>query len=134
MRTQSEGLKLAWKNGKFKIKSEGLSRYRQLCEFKFSLKDYPNEFDFKLIESYGWYKAKNRGNNLNGVSRDHMFSVKMGYELNVDPYYISHPSNCKLMTHIKNSEKHSSSSITIDDLYERVNSWNIKYPDYTNIL
>lgn len=127
MRNQSDGLKLAWKNGKFKIKSEGLVRYRQLCEFNFNLKDYPNEFEFSLIETHGWYKAKNRGDNLNGISRDHMFSVKMGYELNIDPYYISHPCNCKLMTHDKNSKKHSNSSITIDELYERVNCWNIKY-------
>ena len=127
MRSQSDGLKLAWKNGKFKIKSEGLDRYRQLCKFKFSLKEFPNEFDFKLIETHGWYKPKNRGNNLNGVSRDHMFSVKMGYDLNISPYYISHPSNCKLMIHNENSKKHSNSTITIDELYNMVNSWDLLY-------
>src|ERR1044072_310991 len=35
------------------------------CQFKFSLNDYPDEFDFSLIKRYGWYKAANRGNNLN---------------------------------------------------------------------
>jgi len=37
--------------------------YRRACEFKFDIKDYPDKFDFELIEKYGWYKAKNRGDN-----------------------------------------------------------------------
>ena len=38
--------------------------YRKLTNFKFNLSDYPDEFDFSLVEQYGWYKAKNRGDNL----------------------------------------------------------------------
>lgn len=50
--------------------------YKRQCMFKFALNSYEKEFDFKLIEENGWYKAKNHGDNLNGVSRDHIFSVK----------------------------------------------------------
>ena len=123
-RTNSEGLKLAWKRGKFEeSKKRGLDRYRQLCAFKFSLNDFPNEFNFNLIEEYGWYKAKNRGDNPNGVSRDHMYSVKDGFKNDVDPYYISHPANCRLMRHGDNNKKNTSSSITLEELIKRVDSW-----------
>jgi hypothetical protein len=123
-RSRSEGLKLAWKNGKFKKSSViGLKRYRQLCEFKFSLNDYPDKFDFGLIEEYGWYKAKNRGDNSNGVSRDHMYSVSEGFENNIDPYYISHPANCRLMRQNENSSKKNKCSITLEELKNRVNNW-----------
>lgn len=123
-RTQSEGLSVAWKKGKYgKSNAVGLVRYRQLCEFKFSLNDYPDKFDFKLIGQYGWYKAKNRGNNLGGVSRDHMYSVKDGYINNVDPKIIAHPANCKLVRHYDNSKKKDKSSITLEELKKRIEEW-----------
>lgn len=103
-------------------------RYRLDCKFKFNLSDYPNEFDFSLIEKYGWYKAKNNGDNLGGVSRDHMFSINEGYKLGIDPYFLSHPSNCKLMIHTENISKNKKSSITKEELVERVNNWDLKYP------
>lgn len=103
-------------------------KYKLDSKFKFNLSDYTNEFDFSLIEKYGWYKAKNNGNNLGGVSRDHMLSVNEGYRLGIDTYYISHPANCKLMIHTDNISKNKKSSITKEELIERVNDWNKKYP------
>lgn len=97
--------------------------YRPSCEFKFNLSEYPNRFDFSLIEKYGWYKAKNRGNNLNGVSRDHMYSVKEGFINNVDPSIISHPANCKLLVHSDNNKKKTTSSITLEELLDRIEKW-----------
>lgn len=102
-------------------------KYYRDCQFKFNLSDYPNEFDFSLIENYGWYKAKNRGDNLNGVSRDHMISVRYGYDNNISPDIISHPANCRLMRHNDNVSKHSKCSITIDELLTRIEHWNVKY-------
>jgi hypothetical protein len=64
-------------------KRPALINYRKDCAFKFNLADYPDEFDFKLIEQYGWYSAKNRGNNLTGVSRDHLVSIRYGFDNNV---------------------------------------------------
>lgn len=123
-RTVSEGLKLAWANGKYKSSDkEGIDRYRQLCEFKFNLNDYPNEFNFKLIEEHGWYKAKNKGDNPNGVSRDHMYSIKEGFKNGVDPYYMSHPANCRLMRHGDNNKKKTNCSITLEELIKRVEEW-----------
>ena len=80
----------------------------------FSLDAYPEEFDFSLIEKYGWYKAKNNGDNPNGVSRDHMFSVKDGFLNKIDPKIISHPANCRLVLQRENAKKRNKSCITLE--------------------
>lgn len=104
-----------------------IENYKKDCQFKFNLKDYENEFNFKLIEQYGWYKAKNRGDNLGGVSRDHMYSVMGGFRNNIEPKIILHPANCKLMIHNKNVSKSDKCSITIEKLEDNIKKWNLKY-------
>ncbi len=101
--------------------------YKNKTKFKFNLSNYKDEFDFSLIEKYGWYKAKNRGDNLGGVSRDHMISVKEGYRLGIDPLMLSHPANCKLMRHNDNVSKFDSCSISLDELIERIKYFDNKY-------
>ena len=108
-------------------KDGSLIAYRQACVFKFALNDYPDEFDFSLIEKYGWYRPKNRGNNLNGISRDHMVSVRYGFDNDIDPEIISHPANCQLMRHKENVSKHIYCEITLEELQERIEVWNNKY-------
>jgi hypothetical protein len=34
--------------------------YKAETKFKFGLNDYPDEFDFTLIERYGWYSPSNK--------------------------------------------------------------------------
>lgn len=106
--------------------------YRIQCRFQFNLSDFRDEFDFDLITENGWYKAKNHGNNLKGVSRDHMFSIKRGYEMQIDPYLISHPANCELMLQTDNFRKLTDCSITKEKLVERVEDWNKKHGVYEN--
>ena len=108
----------------YKIK---LRCYRNSCAFKFALNDYPEEFDFELIKKHGWYSASNRGNNLGGVSRDHMYSVKDGFENNVPAELLAHPANCQLLIHNENVSKHKKSVITLDELKEKIDKWNKKY-------
>lgn len=98
-------------------------KYYKECQFDFNLSDYPNEFDFSLIEKYGWYQAKNHGNNLNGVSRDHMISIKYGFENKISSEIIRHPANCQLMIHNENVRKHKGCSITLDELLNRIDTW-----------
>ncbi len=104
-----------------------LSDYRYECAFKFSLNEYPAEFDFSLIEKYGWYRAKNRGDNLNGVSRDHIVSVKYGYENGIDPKIISHPANCRLLRHNDNVSKNRRCDLKIEELIAKIRVWDDKY-------
>jgi len=116
------------------LQSKGkiLQIYKEACNFTFSLKMFPDEFDFSLIEKYGWYKAKNKGNNLNGISRDHKVSKQYGFDNLIDPYIISHPANCALMQQNRNSSKRTNCSITIDDLLKNIQDWNKKYGVYRN--
>ena len=106
--------------------------YKRQCNFNFSLNNYPNEFDFSLIEKNGWYKAKNNGDNLYGVSRDHIFSINEAFKQKIDPYLISHPANCKLLLHSQNSSKSDFCGISIQELKKRIDEWNIKYGVYEN--
>ena len=94
--------------------------YKQKASFNFNLEDYKNEFDFGLIEKYGWYSPTNKKNNLNGISRDHMLSVKEGFELGIEPSIIGHPANCRLIKQIDNSRKNSKSILTLNELLDRI--------------
>lgn len=106
---------------------DGYQKYRSDCNFKFNLSDYKDEFDFSLIEKYGWYSPTNKNDNIGGVSRDHMLSVREGFEMGIDPYLISHPANCRLMVHSENISKNKKSIISIDELIERINKFEEKY-------
>lgn len=101
--------------------------YKHACKFSFNVWDYPNEFDLSLIYKHGWYKAKNRGDNLGGVSRDHKISVKFGWENNIDPKIVSHPANCQLMIHNENISKHKKCSVLLEQLKQNIDDWNVKY-------
>lgn len=101
--------------------------YRPQCEFDFKISKHKEEFDLSLVNEYGWYSPTNKGNNLNGVSRDHTYSVKDGFINKIDPSIIKHPANCKLMRHIDNNKKKTTSLITLDDLLMKIKMWNEKY-------
>lgn len=106
--------------------------YKSECSFKFSLNNFPKEFNFKLVEEYGWYKAKNKGNNLYGVSRDHKYSCNEAFKNLIDPYLISHPANCQLLIHNDNISKLDKCSITLKELKDNIYNWNLKYGEYPN--
>lgn len=108
-------------------RDDSLQSYRLQCKFNFNLSDYPTEFDFGLVKEHGWYRAKNRGDNLYGVSRDHIYSVKDGFLNNINPLIIAHPANCRLMLHSDNVSKYTDSGITIEELLERIKEWDKKY-------
>jgi hypothetical protein len=95
--------------------------YKANCQFKFGIYDNPNIPGYELLETIGLY---NSVTNVNGASRDHMFSVEEGWRSKVDPMLISHPANCMIMAQSKNSKKNSASSITLDQLKARVAHWN----------
>lgn len=115
-----------------KIDKESLKYYRSRCAFQFALSDYPEEFDFSLVEKYGWYSAKNHGDNLEGVSRDHIVSVRYGFDNKIDPEIISHPANCRLLPHNQNVSKGADSGMTVEDLLVKIEAWNLKYPQVQN--
>lgn len=117
-------------DGSFRKKSPylfDLDDYRVKCKFEFDVFDYPEEFDFSLVEQYGWYSPTNKGNNLSGISRDHMLSISYGYKHDIDPEILSHPANCELMLQRDNVKKRSDCSISLEELQERIIWWDKKY-------
>lgn len=134
LNTVKEGIRIARALGKYpKSDKDGIVRYRQLSEFKFNVYDYPDEFDFKLIKKHGWYKAKNNGNNLYGVSRDHMYSIKEGFRNNISPDILAHPANCQLILHSDNSAKRNKCSISLQELKVAIMKWDNKYGQVANV-
>lgn len=115
---------VCWMTNTKNIKNEW-QKYQQDCVFKFNVYEYPLVFDLSLIEKYGWYSASNRGNNLEGISRDHMFSVKEGFRNGVSSELIAHPANCVLMKHSENNLKKTKCSITIEELKERIEKFSV---------
>jgi hypothetical protein len=62
--------------------------------------------------------------NPNGVVKDHMVSVKYGFDNNIDPNIIRHPANCAFISQHENSKKNSKNSISLEILLERTKTWN----------
>jgi hypothetical protein len=105
------------------ISADAMDRYRKQCTFTFDVNNYPEEFDLALLAEHGWYQPANKGNNLTGVSRDHIFSVRDGFINNVPPDVISHPANCRLMLHNDNNRKNAVSDICLEELHQRIERW-----------
>ena len=94
-----------------------------ICHNEYFAKGIFTHVDRALIEQYGWYQPKNRGDNLYGVSRDHMISRRWGFENNIPPEHIAHPANCRLIRQSENASKSTSNSITYEELLERIAAW-----------
>lgn len=86
-------------------------------------------FDIKFLETVGWYSQggkSRRPKNIEGMSRDHRVSKTDAIVNNYDPFYITHPINCELMSQRNNSKKHAKSSISYGDLVIMVNNYENK--------
>ena len=108
------------------------SEYSYSCRFQFGISSYPNWFTnaSELITKHGWYSTpgSRKGiKNTAGISRDHLFSVTDGWLNNIPPEVIRHPANCELVQHTENQSKHKKSKITIDELYQRIEQFNLLY-------
>lgn len=97
--------------------------YRTACKFIFNVYDHPDKFDLNLITKHGWYTASNRGGNLDGVSRDHMISVRYGFENAIPANLIAHPANCELVLQRDNSRKRTKCTISVEELRVRISEW-----------
>lgn len=108
--------------------------YRPSCEFIFDISNYKDYFDLELVKKHGWYSPKNKGNNLNGVSKDHLYSVKDGFKNYISPLIIKHPANCELIIHKNNQIKNSKSKISIEELIKRIECFDNKYVPLTQLV
>ena len=113
----------AARTAKRRLHLDAMEVYRFECKFQFQLNKYPTAFDFDSLRKHGMYTAPNRGNNFNGLVRDHMVSIFYGFENSIPPEIIRHPANCQLLILSENSKKNKSCSISIEELYERIEQW-----------
>lgn len=112
--------------------SRSRSEYAYSCQFKFGISSFPSWFTdaSELINKYGWYSTpgSRKGiKNTNGISRDHLYSVTDGWTNNIPPDIIRHPANCELVQHTENQSKYYTSKITIEQLYQRIEQFNLMY-------
>jgi hypothetical protein len=112
---------------------ETKEQYTYQCRFAFAISDYPEWFKgaSELIEQYGWYSTpgsnKKGITNINGISRDHLYSSSDGFKNNIDTKLLSHPANCRLLTHKENQSKGKNSSITIEELKSKIIQFEVLY-------
>lgn len=108
------------------IKTDIKTLYRYNARFTFGISTYSEWFTdaSELINSYGWYSPKK---NTTGISRDHLYSISDGFRHSIDPKILSHPANCKLVPHKENQAKKHHSSITIDELLDRIKQFEKLY-------
>jgi len=102
------------------------SVYRKLCEFRIPPSKYEIIPNYDLYLKYGFYNPKSK---KTGVCLDHIFSIRDGYELKINPLIISHPVNCQFLMNTDNSRKGKQSDITLQELIKRVSLY-----DKTNIV
>lgn len=100
-------------------------QYRRACAFKFDLKDYPLEF----AQNIPMYSGR-RNPDPDAYSKDHILSVADGFINNISPDILSHPANCRLIPHSKNSSKSYKSEITLEELMIKITEWDKKYQHY----
>ena len=117
--------KKCWSDN-IQLNRTAFENYKAKCLFTFDIFDYPEYFDLSLIKEHGWYSPSNKGNNLDGVSKDHKYSVKQGFIDSIDPYYISHPANCDLILHRQNQKKRTKCSLTFEDLKKSIEEFECK--------
>ena len=118
------------------------SIYYELCKFRFNVYVMPNMFDLHLLNQFGWYtcpgkKRSKYTKNVNGVSRDHLYSISIGMSNKIHHLILSHPMNCQLLQHKYNKRKHNVCAITLEELISRIqafdNSGNV-FPGHNLII
>jgi hypothetical protein len=104
-------------------------------KFTFNVYYYPELFDIDLLNKVGWFSPGGTAGtwNINGLSRDHKVSVTESIKNNYDPFYITHPLNCQLMTHSENNKKKTQSSMSYNDLITLVDNYENKLADRREI-
>jgi hypothetical protein len=100
--------------------------YKGACKFRFDVRKYCSDEDLALLKKYKMYSPGGgckKPENLDGVSRDHLFSINDGLKNNIPPEIMRHPANCRLILHKDNMSKHKNSIITYDELINKIKNY-----------
>lgn len=113
-------LKGLWIPNKLK---DSYDLYNKLANWQFGFIT-KNDQECKLLKENGIF---NSWTNINGIVRDHIYSRKDGFNNLVFPEILRHPINCKLILHKDNASKRSSSNISLDELFDLILNYDLKY-------
>lgn len=84
----------------------------------------------ELLEHGVWHPTENP----NGVVRDHMVSRKFGFDNKVFPEILRHPANCYIMFHKNNSSKGPKSSLTLNELFDKIKKYQGNWFEHDLVL
>jgi len=98
--------------------------YYLACRFKkWPLDTWKKIQGIELLKTYGmWHPTRNP----NGVVRDHILTKSDGWVNKIDPQYISHPANCRIITNLENVKKGKKSNINLLTLLELIKNFDKK--------
>lgn len=99
-----------------------LASYRDLAVFRFASSEVPELFNDNRIKSNGWYRRSYP--NPDAMVFDHLYRVIDGFRNSIPPEIISHPANAELVTMRENRNRHTKSTISLDELYKRIDLFN----------
>ena len=99
-------------------RSDDYARYRYECRFKITATNISLIKGYDLLLNRGVYSTANTA----GVVKDHMISVKYGFDNKIDPLVIGHISNCQFISYAENAKKSSNCSRSLDSLLEEIRS------------
>lgn len=109
--------------------------YRSLANWNCNVLDY-DVIGSDLFYKFGFFNIKT---NTKGMVRDHRFSRLNGFKDLVFPEILRHPFNCEFIQHGDNARKHhskkiDSDSITIDELFEGIKTYEKEYSEQSICL
>ena len=98
------------------------ARYWADCAFKFDV--------YLSTQIKGHTLLKTGKLDKMDLHRDHMISIKYGWENKIPAEIISHPANCHIMRYEENCAKNADVSITQEELKDRITNWNNSEYDF----
>lgn len=107
-----------------KITNDDIKKsYWRECSFSFDVFSFPCIPGYELLQKYSFSRPQEKDPLKSYIHRDHMISIKYGYEHNIPSEHIRHPANCEILLEKDNTSKGGNCSITYQDLLERINHW-----------
>ena len=86
--------------------------------------------DIKQLSLLYETKVFHYKNNRTGIVRDHLYSRYDGFIHRLFPEILRHPANCQLIPHNLNAKKGSKSSLTIDELFAKINDYHAYWQEH----
>ena len=96
-------------------KQDQMANYRYQCRFQ--INEITKIKGYGLLLKNGWYHPTH---NPTGCVKDHMFSVKNGFDEKINPAIVGHQANCEFLLFSDNAKKGKYSSIQLKKLLDKI--------------